>query len=247
MTQQEMFQTIHDKFQAIAEEQGLLLKPILITSRALTPTEAIGDTKRSDYPILTGKEVMLQADFDGAIGQAFTDAPASFVGTLVDVLKLDLTNDTHSRGLFFAALNAVMCRLGLAKGTVHCKNDGPENCAIEIVSFLRKNYGTPKIALIGYQPAMFSHLAEIFPLKVLDLDPKNIGQKRFGVTVGHGFDDFEDTTKWADIILCTGSAVCNGSLAQYLDMDKDVWFFGTSLSGTAALLGLNRLCFCETV
>lgn len=247
MTEQEMFQLLHDRFTAIAQTHGLLQTPVRITSKALTPQEAIGHTERQDYPILTGREVMLQAVCGSSIGQAFTDAPAAFQGTLADVLALDLKQNPYARGLFVATMNAVMGHLDLSRGSIHCKNNGPELCALEVAAFLKKTYGTPKVSLIGYQPAMFARLAEAFPLKVLDLDAKNIGQERFGVTIGHGFEDFEDAVAWADVVLCTGSTLCNGSLVRYLDLGKPTWFYGTTLAGAAEILGLNRLCFCETV
>lgn len=77
-------------------------------TRALSPEEAIGITERKDFPILTGKDVMVQAECAGAKGQAFTDAPAIFNGTLQQVYQLDLSGDSQNRGIFIASLNAVM-------------------------------------------------------------------------------------------------------------------------------------------
>ena len=51
-----------------------------------------------------------------------------------------------------------------------------------------------------------------------------------------------DAKEWAEVILCTGSTVCNGTIVDYLDTGKQTYFFGTSLAGVAALLGLQRLC-----
>lgn len=247
MTEQEMFRLLHDRFEVIAEQHGLMQEPVQISAKALTPQEAIGNTAKQDYPILTGREVMLQAVCGLSVGQAFTDAPATFQGTLADVLALDLARDPHARGLFIAAMNAVMNHLGLARSSVHCKNEGPEQCAVAIASFLKETYGAPKIALIGYQPALLARLAESFPLKVLDLDVKNVGQVRYGIQVGHGFEDLNETLAWADVVLCTGSTLCNGSLVRYLELGKPVWFYGTTLAGAADILGLNRLCFSENV
>ncbi len=247
MTEKALFQLLHDRFKSIVEDHGLLQEPVQITAKALTPQEAIGNTAKQDYPILTGREVMLQAVCGCSVGQAFTDAPAAFQGTLSDVLALDLAQDPHARGLFIASMNAVMNHLGLARSSVHCKNEGPEQCAVAVASFLKETYGAPKIALIGYQPALFARLAESFPLKVLDLDAKNIGQVRYGIPVGHGFEDLDDTIAWADVVLCTGSTLCNGSLVRYLELGKPVWFYGTTLAGAADILGLNRLCFSEQV
>lgn len=55
---------------------------VSIVSKSLTPDEAIGDTTRKDFPILIGKEIMLEADFKGSKGQAFTSTPSMFEGTL---------------------------------------------------------------------------------------------------------------------------------------------------------------------
>jgi hypothetical protein len=78
MTQQTLFREIRDRFTAIVEARSLSAEMVKITSKALSAQEAIGTTKRQDYPIITGKEIMLQADYKGSLGQAFTDAPPSF-------------------------------------------------------------------------------------------------------------------------------------------------------------------------
>ena len=44
-------------------------RSISLKSRGLTPEEAIGRTARTDYPILNGREVMLQARFGEALGR----------------------------------------------------------------------------------------------------------------------------------------------------------------------------------
>lgn len=218
---------------------------IHIQSRSLSPEEAIGITDRKDFPILTGKEVMLQAEYMGEKGQAFTNAPAVFHGTLNDVLQLDLTNDQHARGLFIAAMNAVLRKLEIAERTIHCRNGEPEQCAQKAIQWVRERYGSPKIALIGYQPALLEHLSKEFKVRVLDLDPTNVGETRYGIKVEHGIDDYQSAVEWADLVLCTGSTLCNGTMANYLDIGKDVVFFGTTASGAASILGLKRMCLCS--
>ena len=54
---------------------------------------------------------MLMAEYQGSFGQAFTDSPALFNGSLEEILALDIVNDDYSRGLFIASLNAVMKHL----------------------------------------------------------------------------------------------------------------------------------------
>ena len=59
-------------------------------------------------------------------------------------------------------------------------------------------------------------------------------------------DDYDSVVHGgANLILCTGSTVCNGTIVNYLGLDTEVLFFGTTLAGTAVLMGLKRLCFAE--
>ena len=154
--------------------------------------------------------------------------------------------ERHGRGIFIAALNAVMCRLGIVECTVHCRNDGPELCAPLAVERIKAEYGRPRITLIGYQPSLLAALSREFPLRVLDLNPQNIGQTRSGVVVEDGGDEALrlEACSWAELILCTGSTVCNGSIVNFLGYDK-VLYYGTTLAGAAALMGLPRLCFSD--
>ncbi|GAI33155.1 unnamed protein product, partial [marine sediment metagenome] len=61
-------------------------KVAIKTARTLTPQEVIGKPERDDFPLLKGKEVMLQADFKGSLGQAFTDMPGNYSGSLREIL-----------------------------------------------------------------------------------------------------------------------------------------------------------------
>lgn len=191
---------------------------------------------------------MIQAEFRGARGQAFTDAPLFFTGTLSEVLAMDITADPHARSLFIAVLNAVMASLGRCRGTVHCRTEGPELCAGEMRRFLETEYpDVRRIALIGYQPALLDMLTHSgYAVRVLDLNPANVGQARCGIVVEDGRAAYADIANgWADLILCTGSTVCNGSITDYLGLPTEVLFFGTSLSGAAVLMGLPRVCFAD--
>ncbi|SHJ29740.1 Rossmann-like domain-containing protein [Parasporobacterium paucivorans] len=243
MTEKELFIRLKEEFTKIIVDRQLTMDKVSIRSKALSVEEAIGITKRKDFPIITGKEILLQAEYKGSYGQAFTDAPAVFEGTLLQVLELDLANDGHSRGIFITAMNAVMCQLGLTDRTIHCKNEEPELCAGKFKTYFKEQYKDPKIALIGYQPSMLENLAEEFQVRVLDLNPDNIGQVRYGVCVEDGIKDYKEVVEWADIILCTGSTVCNGSIVNFMDLDKETIFFGTTVAGAASILGLKRICF----
>lgn len=241
----EIYRQIQQQFQAFVNSKKLDLSTVTIKSRGLSPEEAIGDTERKDYPILTGEEVMLQAEYKGSYGQAFTDAPSDYTGSLKDILEMDIVKDDHARGIYFAALNAVLRHLELIGNTVHCRTKEPAECAEEYTRWLGCKYpkGT-KIALIGYQPSLFKAISEDsdFQLRVLDLNPLNIGQKRFGICVGHGIDDYDATIEWADLVLSTSSVFCNATMDKYININKDVLFFGITGAGAIYLLGLDRHC-----
>ena len=248
MTIQDFYRELKARFEQVLADNGIGDDDaVAVTCRSLSPEEAIGNTVRRDFPILTGKDVMIQAEFRGSRGQAFTEAPLEFSGSLSDVLASDLVGDEHARGLYIAVMNAVMRHLDRCRGTVHCRTDGPENCAGDILAWLRENYPDKKhIALVGYQPAMLSALAASeYAVRALDLNPANIGTDRCGVTVEDGVKDRDDVINGADLILCTGSTICNGTIVDYLGLDTEVVFFGMTIAGAAELMGLKRICFAD--
>ena len=53
-----------------------------VLAKPLTPEEAIGKPGRRDFPILEGKERVIEATVLGARGQAFTDSASDFEGRL---------------------------------------------------------------------------------------------------------------------------------------------------------------------
>lgn len=247
MTKSELFDKLKKEFQTIIFDNNINEEYIKISCRALSEEEAIGITKRKDFPIITGKEVMIQAEYKGCFGQAFTDSPAIFNGSLKDILELDIVNNDYDRSLFIATINAVMKSLNKCNCTVHCRNDGPELCAKELRSYLDEKYPNIKrIALIGYQPAILSEISKGYEVRVLDLSPVNVGEVRYGIKVEHGIDDFNSVVNdFAELVLCTGSTLCNGSIINFINIDKEVLFFGTTLSGSADILNLNKVCFAD--
>lgn len=241
------YSELRSRFMKLLTEEEIPDEQVVINTKSLTPEEAIGITKRKDFPIITGKDVMVQAECLGALGQAFTDAPCAYRGTLEEICSLDLANDPYSRGLFIAALNAVMKHLGRVDCTVHCRNEGPESCAADVVRYISERYGRPSIALIGYQPAMLEQLAKKYDVRAVDLSPSNIGQRRFGVLIEDGRipEASQSLCRLADLVLCTGSTVCNGSIVDFLPFKDKILFYGTTLAGAAPLMGLPRLCFAD--
>lgn len=238
-----LFEQLKEKFLQIAKENDLLDEKVSITGRALTTEEAIGNPDRQDFPIVKGKEKLLQAEIKGFCGQAFTDMPGYFEGTLQDIINRPLSTN-FNMAVFVATLNAVMRYLGLVDRTIHCKDNEPEDCAAKLVDFMKENYGDPKIALVGFQPSFLESLAPHFAVRVLDLDVDRIGKEKFGVLVEDGETAMEDVLSWCDMIFATGSTLANGTIVNFMGQEKETIFFGTTVAGAAHLLGLKRYCEC---
>jgi hypothetical protein len=236
----DIYTQLKDKALKFREFDTLMDEKIVITARALSVTEAIGNPEAKDYPIQKGKEKLMQAEFKGALGQAFTDHAGNFEGTLKDVFNLPLTHN-FQKALFISALNAVLRYLGGIQKTIHCRDEEPVACAVKLVSHIRETYGDVKITQIGFQPRMAQYLSPVFPLRLIDLDPENIGQKKQGVLI-EGPEATEDAVNWCDLLLVTGTTVANGSIELFLNR-KPVLFYGTTIAGAAMLMGWNRFCF----
>ena len=248
MTLEELFGMIKTRFTEVIYDESLLSFPVEVTCHALSAHEAIGETTRKDYPLLNGKDIMVQAEVKGGIGQVFTDSPVAFKGTVEEILHLDVANNSYDRTIFIAMLNAVMQKYNRADRTVHCKGDEPERCAQAIADWVETKYGKLKISQVGFQPAMLASLSQHFEVRVLDLNPDVIGTVRSGIQVLDGEKDYQETIiDWADIVLCTGSTLTNGTIINYLGLEKEVYFYGITIAGAAKLLGLKRVCFVDNL
>lgn len=239
------YENLIARFREILEQEKLSGEEIHIAARGLSPQEAIGETRRKDFPILSGKEIMLQAEFSGAYGQAFTSSPSMFSGSLKEIMEMDLLHDRHAAGLWIASMNAVMAHLGKACCTVHCRNSGPEQCARMALDQLRTRPEGSMVVMAGYQPALLARISEHFSVTVLELDETLIGTEKSGCRILPASEENLRLLDKADLILCTGSTLCNYSIFPYIERKDQVLFYGTTIAGAAALLGLNRLCFSD--
>ncbi len=234
-----MYPIIRKEFVKLIKENGLEGEKVIIRATPLSPEQAIGNPEDKDYPLVRGVERLMQAEFRGSLGQAYTDMYGDFSGRLSDIAAMDLKNNFR-RAIFISSLNAVMKHLGLITQTVHCKNDQPRECSYELVRYIEKNYAQPRVAMAGFQPRMVEALAKRFELRVTDMDQKNIGQEKFGVKI----DDpshTEENLNWCDIAVVTGSTIVNSTIVGF-SIPKTVVFYGVSVSGAAKLLGLNHFC-----
>ncbi len=237
---------LREKARRAAEEAGLLGTPLKVEIRKLPPEEAIGNTPERDYPIWKGKEGIVEARIMESAGQAFTSAPGDFEGELAGVLDLDLSGTdaaaVRNRGIFVASVNALCRHLGITGGTVHCRDEGPRECADDLARAVKA--GSPngcRIALIGCQPRMIEALSDGYHLRVIDLDPDNIGKPFSGITV-EGEEMTDDALETCDIALVTGTTLVNGTIDRFLNLKCHTVFYGTTIAGAAALMGLRRFC-----
>lgn len=239
-----------DKLIELLADHPLHESTIQISARGLTSVEAIGLPTRQDYPILNGKEVMIEAECGGAFGQAFTDEPRPYQGTLAELLQLRLDSSAR-RALLVAGLNAVLRKRELASQTVHCKNDEPELCATQLMGWLQQRVPAGgQIGLIGLQPAMLQNLSATFGCERIlasDLNPATIGSEKWGVRILDGASQNEALIDAASFVLVTGSSIVNGSfnqLYQYMvKAETPFAAFGNTISGVATLLDIPHICF----
>jgi len=220
-------------------DNSLLEEKIMIRAKTLTPEEAIGNPEGDDFPLQKGKERLMQAEFRGSLGQAFTDRYGDFEGTLNELFSMSLENN-YRRAVFVAGLNAFLRHLGFAEGTIHCRDKGPSECAKIMAAHIRRRYGLIRIAQIGFQPRIAEAMAKEFTFRLLDLDPDNIGKNKFGVRV-EGPEKTNEAVAWAELLLVTGTTLVNDTIASFLK-GKHVIFYGTTIAGTASLMGWDRFC-----
>ena len=235
----DLYQTLKRKAINQFKDQELLSQMVRIRARALSTEEAIGNPDSDDFPLQKGKERLMQADFLGSVGQAFTDRYGDFEGTLEEVFNMDLKNNFR-RAIFVASLNALLRHMGQINRTVHCRNQEPTQCATELTRHLKAEYGRVKIVLIGFQPRIVEALSQEFSLRVLDLDPENTGTTKFQ-TVIEGPENTDQAIEWADLLLVTGTTLVNGTIEHFLG-SKQILFYGTTISGAAYLMGWDRFC-----
>lgn len=235
-------------FTELVKEHRLDGETVRITVSALKPEEAIGKTTRPDFALMGGKEVMVEANFRGSFGQAFTTRPRDFSGRLDEVLKLSL-DSPDNRALLIATMNAVCSYLGIIGKVRHCHGQEPEQCGQKIASELLGRYGRIRIGMIGYQPAILENLTKTFGaenIRCSDLDPRNIGTNRFGVTIWDGSKENNKLIKWAELLLVTGSTHVNNTFDELYreasSQGKDLIMFGVTGAAIAALLGLEIIC-----
>lgn len=222
------------------KEHGLMNEPVaIVDAKTLSVDEAIGQPERQDYPILKGKEVMIEATFKHCKGQAFTDQPGSYTASLSEIMHKKIRNNFEN-AVLVASMNAVSRYFELIDKTVHCRNEEPSICAKHLVSYVKKHYGSPKIAFIGMQPGMIEQLSQHYQMRVVDMDLDNIGKKINGVKI-ESVEHTNEILQWSDLILATGSTAVNNTIEDFITK-KPVVFYGVTVSTIAYFNTLEHYC-----
>lgn len=229
--------------------ESVSLRDDLVVSRPLSVAEAIGETGRDDFPLIRGKEVLMQAVYRGAVGQAFVAAKGDFRGSLADVLELQLSG-SFERAVLIATMNAVLRYLGELEDTIHCRDDGPGRCKASLAEWIIQQEGVEKVGLVGLQPALLEALVRALgPQRVMVSDLAEAGTVRSNVRVLDGMQA-EEMLKSCSIIMITGSTLCNGTIDDLMEAacscNSRVVFYGSTAAGVAYLLGLERWCPCSS-
>ena len=232
-------ETVHDRALELWKSEDILNEYIAVVAAPLSVEQAIGSPDAKDFPIQKNKEKLMEATFRETRGQAFTDQFGNFKGSLAEVASLPL-DCNFNRAVFVSTLNAVTRALGQVDNTVHCRDTGPKLCAQTVFERIREQYGTCRVTIIGFQPELAEVLNKNTEVRLIDLDPDNVGQTKRGVLV-EGGDMTRDAVNWCDLLLVTGTTLANNTIDLFLN-DKPVLFYGTTIAGAASLMGWDRFC-----
>jgi uncharacterized protein (DUF4213/DUF364 family) len=234
-----LYEELKDALSRETKKHNLSGQNISVRCKALSAKEAIGKPEHDDYPIIKGREVMVEAVFEGAKGQAFSDKFENADYLVDDLLTIKLDSN-KKRASFISGLNAVFRYLNLCDKTIHCKDAEPKLCANSLLNVIgtRNN-----VFLVGYQPRFLEILSSQYNVRVADMDQDNIGMKIASVTIEPP-DTTPDIIEWSDLIFATGSTIVNGTITNFLNKNKPVLFYGVTISATAVILNLKKYCHC---
>jgi uncharacterized protein (DUF4213/DUF364 family) len=244
----DILEQARERFKELVVQHNLADTESKVLVKNLTPEEAIGLPGRRDFPIVLGKERVVEAEFARSKAHVFTDSPKEFIGKLADVVDLSIES-SDNRAIFVGVMNAVLRHLGKLEKTLHCRDEEPEQCAKEIAAFLKCKYHEGVVGLIGLNPAIAEALTQAFgadKVKITDLNPANIGKQKFGVEVWDGRTRTEDLVKASDIVTLTGTTLVNNTFDRIISeikrYGKEYVVYGVTCGGVSALMGINRIC-----
>lgn len=237
MTIQEIYDKLINRFLAVPGVSGMLDEPVIIKGDekpepALMPWNYIPfKDRRPEYRVT--------AQFKESYGEAYTETPEDFEGTLAEVLSI-APSDSGIDARLVAAVNAVMNHFGRCAGTFPTTFDERRLYTDALYNYVSENYGKSNIILVGYDGYIVKKfVSEEVDFWTMDRDPDNISQDRFKhVIVNSALYNREACFAWGKLFIVTGSTLTNGTIVQYLDKGVDILFYGITIGGTARLLDL---------
>ncbi|MDO9513222.1 MAG: DUF364 domain-containing protein [Elusimicrobiota bacterium] len=235
-----MMEIIRKKLLQVVKKNAFSNDSVEITAKTLSSEEALGNPEHDDYPLLNGRERLMEASFQTSKGVAFSDMFGNFKSSLGEILNMELKNNFR-RAIFVATANAVLRELNFVEKTRHCRSEDLTLCAGELCAFIRKNFGNPKIFLCGLQPRFAEALSAEFKIRITDMDAANLGKEFNGIKVGKT-DKTDEYMNWCDLIFATGSTFVNGTAGSLIKSKKQIVFYGVTGAGPCFLLGLKRYC-----
>lgn len=237
MTIQEINEKLVANFRALPGVAELLGEDIHIRG-SRQPEETLMPAGNVPCPA-SRPEYCTFANFKGAKGEAYSETPADFYGTVEEAISLPCGKGIDARVL--AAINAVMTHLGLI-GTGEFSEEPAAHRAYaeKIYNEVTEKYGKSNIILVGYDGYIVQRfMEEPLDFWTMDRNPDNVTKDRFDhVIVNSGKPNRDACIEWGKILIVTGSTLCNGTIIPYLECGKDVKFYGITFAGAAKLLDL---------
>ena len=237
MNMNEIYDELKYRFTTLYGVEELMEQPVVIVpdnepeTTLLPEGDVISAVNRPEYRVT--------AKICGSKGEAYTECPEGFEGTLGQVLKLPVSEKGIDARIL-ASMNAVMNHLGLCPGTMSEDPKDLAEYADALCRHITVEYGTGNLVLVGYDGYLVKRfMDEKLDFWTLDRNPEHITKDRFHhVIVNSGRYNRESCQAWGRLLIVTGSTFCNGTVTQFLDMGLPVLFYGITCAAAATLLEL---------
>ncbi len=224
-----------------------MITPEVLNMPIYIPDERIPEvTLRPDGDKITSinrPEYRVIADFQGTKGEAYTECPCGFEGTLKEALDIRPTDNGISAATI-ASINAAMSHFGHFKGIFPDDPAVHQKYAKKLCIYVSRNFGRSNIVLVGYDGYIVKTFVESgIDFWTIDRNPENISRNLFQhIVVNSGKWNRESAFAWGKVFLITGSTLCNGTITQYLgrgiEQGRQILFYGITAAGPMKLLGL---------
>ena len=229
-----LIEELKENFINIVEENNLKHENIEIKTCPSSPHE---------------KEILIEADFKGNKGQAFTEEGLEIQGKIDDILNIDL-NTSKNRALFIASTNAVLRYLNLIQGTVHCNVEEAKRCAQKMADSFSRRYGMfLTIGMVGLQPIIAEALIKKIGKENIRICDKDNANRNFYDVLIEDEKNMKNIVAGSFLTLAKGNAIVDGKIDEIIKTFKEdnksriVVFYGVTIASAQKLLGLKRICF----